>query len=368
MGGTEYKVSVITPVHNASATMAATFDSVRAQTIGFENIEYIVVDDCSSDGSYETALGWAREYENVRALRTPKNSGAAGEPRNLAVASAGAPYIMFIDDDDLLQPSACERLYNEIERTGCDIATGTCFAALPDGSRSSEADADVMRCPDAREGVYDFDSFGERECRLFCYNFCAKIYRRALIAQKEIRFANERMWEDSAFSYTYLTQCGSGAFINTDVLSRTVAPDSLSHDHSVCYYTAIPRSIEFALAQCVRLGGEARFMRYLDLAGTVEHYLGMLLGEDGFSDAQLSEALAAWKNVLAMACDQSFYLHSPHAKIVSRAMAEGDEAGAVYDFLELRRLRLQRETEKENIFSSTTWRLASRAQKLLGRR
>ena len=206
-----FKISVITPLYNAADTMDATFQSVMRQSIGFENIEYLIADDCSSDGSYEKAREWEKRYDNVRVLRTEKNSGSDGTPRNLAMPGARAPYFMFIDADDLLMPDACERLFGEIERTGCDIVSGDCFAALSTGERSPAADADIMRDPDAREGIYSFDSFGAQECRLFCYNFCAKIYKSELVRTHGLRFSNERMWADAAFLYSYLTVCSRRA-------------------------------------------------------------------------------------------------------------------------------------------------------------
>jgi len=45
------KVSVVTPVYNAEKYLRKTIDSVINQTIGFENIEYLLIDDCSTDSS-----------------------------------------------------------------------------------------------------------------------------------------------------------------------------------------------------------------------------------------------------------------------------------------------------------------------------
>ena len=47
------KVSVIVPVYNAEKELNAAIDSIINQSLGFENIELIIVDDCSTDGSQE---------------------------------------------------------------------------------------------------------------------------------------------------------------------------------------------------------------------------------------------------------------------------------------------------------------------------
>ena len=54
-----YKVSIIIPVYNAEDTLKNAVDSVVNQTIGFENIELILVDDNSSDGSKEIINDYA---------------------------------------------------------------------------------------------------------------------------------------------------------------------------------------------------------------------------------------------------------------------------------------------------------------------
>ena len=65
---TSYKISLITPVYNAFRYLDETFESVKVQTIGFENIEWLLVDDHSSDGSFEKISLWAEEYPNLKGV------------------------------------------------------------------------------------------------------------------------------------------------------------------------------------------------------------------------------------------------------------------------------------------------------------
>ena len=61
-----YKVSVIIPVYNAENSLKHCINSVINQTIGFENIELILVDDNSSDGSKSIIMDYANEYDNIK--------------------------------------------------------------------------------------------------------------------------------------------------------------------------------------------------------------------------------------------------------------------------------------------------------------
>ena len=119
-----YKISIIIPIYNSKDAIHSCFKSLTTQTIGFENLEIIFVDDCSEDGTWEEILKLSSEYPNVFGYRTEQNSGFAGEPRNIGLRNSTAPYIMFLDSDDLYLNDACETLYNIIVEKNVDIVSG----------------------------------------------------------------------------------------------------------------------------------------------------------------------------------------------------------------------------------------------------
>lgn len=91
-------VTVIMPLYNSEGTMSESIDSVLNQT--FVNLELILIDDCSSDGSLNIALGYKNSDDRVRVMSTEINSGAA-VARNLGIKSARGRFIAFLDSDDL---------------------------------------------------------------------------------------------------------------------------------------------------------------------------------------------------------------------------------------------------------------------------
>lgn len=107
-------ISIIIPIYNCEQYISNTFKSLLNQTIGFENLEVIFVDDCSTDDSYEIISQFAKEYDNVMAMQLERNSGYAGRPRNVGIDKASAEYLMFLDSDDWFNEDACEVLYSEI--------------------------------------------------------------------------------------------------------------------------------------------------------------------------------------------------------------------------------------------------------------
>ena len=98
-------VSVLTTCYNREAYIAETIESVLAQT--FADFEYIIVDDCSKDGSFEIARSYASKDSRIRLYRNDSNLGDYPN-RNKAASYARGKYLKFIDSDDLLYPHALE--------------------------------------------------------------------------------------------------------------------------------------------------------------------------------------------------------------------------------------------------------------------
>ena len=83
-----YKIPIIVPVFNVEDTLQNAFDSIKAQTIGFENLEVIFVDDNSTDDSVNIIKNYSNKYGNVKVICLDENSGFAGRPRNIGIENA----------------------------------------------------------------------------------------------------------------------------------------------------------------------------------------------------------------------------------------------------------------------------------------
>ncbi|MEE1827711.1 glycosyltransferase family 2 protein [Streptomyces sp. BE20] len=99
-------VSVVMPVHNSAATLGASVRSVLAQS--HADVELLVTDDASGDGSMDLLRDLAREDERVLPEAAPEQGGAA-RARNLALARARGEFVAFLDSDDMWLPRKLER-------------------------------------------------------------------------------------------------------------------------------------------------------------------------------------------------------------------------------------------------------------------
>ncbi len=107
------EVSIITPCYNAMETLPKTVASVRQQS--YAHWELILVDDHSSDGTYQHARQLSSEDPRIITLRLKQNGGAA-KARNAGIKQAKGRYIAFIDADDCWEPDKLMRQIAEMKK------------------------------------------------------------------------------------------------------------------------------------------------------------------------------------------------------------------------------------------------------------
>lgn len=110
--------SILIPVYNTSKTLRRTLASVLNQT--FVDIEVIIVDDGSTDNSFEILKTYEARDKRVKIIKHEKNSGLLAA-RYTAMKEAAGKYVLFIDSDDWLELDACKILYNELKKNPVDM-------------------------------------------------------------------------------------------------------------------------------------------------------------------------------------------------------------------------------------------------------
>lgn len=110
-----YKISVIVPIYNVGKYLEETIKSVVNQSIGFYNIQLILVNDGSTDNSEEICLKYKEKYPNS-ILYIKKENGGVSVARNTALKAATGKYILFLDGDDIISKKACKVAYKFFEK------------------------------------------------------------------------------------------------------------------------------------------------------------------------------------------------------------------------------------------------------------
>lgn len=116
------KISVIVPVYNAEKYLDQCIQSILNQT--YSNVELVLVNDGSTDGSYSICQKYADTHKNIK-LINKKNAGHS-EARNTGLQYATGEKVTFVDDDDFIDKDYLTHLSDQMKKYNSDIAC-TCY-------------------------------------------------------------------------------------------------------------------------------------------------------------------------------------------------------------------------------------------------
>lgn len=209
------KISLIIPIYNTSKTFENTFNSIKNQSIGFENIELIYVDDCSTDNSKKLIEEKTKKYDNVKYYRTKKNSGFPSRPRNIGIKNATSKYLMFLDQDDIFFEDACETLYDLIIKNDADLVSGN---YLVNSQTNALLNWDLVNIKENEIAIIDNVDKNKNLLRLNPAIW-TKIYKKSFLIDNEIYFVNEILIEDVIFVSECLLKSNNMVFINKPIVN-----------------------------------------------------------------------------------------------------------------------------------------------------
>lgn len=190
-------LSVIVPVYKTERTIGRCLDSVLAGNKDVADcFEVVVVDDASPDGTRRILKDYQRSFSCLRCVEHVQNLGVA-EARNSGLAAARGDYVMFVDSDDALEPSAISEIVDILVRYPVDLVKFQYQRLAPDGTPMLSARQRVSR-------YYDLATNDETVIKEAFSTFALSmmvangVYKRELIG--ECRYDSRyRMSEDRVF-------------------------------------------------------------------------------------------------------------------------------------------------------------------------
>lgn len=205
-------VSIITPSFNQAKWLEQTIKSVLAQT--YSNVEYIVIDGGSTDGSKEII----EKYASQLTYWQSEKDGGQADALNIGYKKAKGNLIAFLNADDLLMPNAVEGIVNAYEvNQEFSVYYGKCKTIDTDGKVLSEGQGNQIRFDDlAKNGM--LPNMYQPAC-FFNRNYI----NRSFFVDTQYQFA---------FDYElilFLSSAQTVLFLNRDVASYRVHNDSKSH-------------------------------------------------------------------------------------------------------------------------------------------
>lgn len=185
------KISIVVPAYNLANYIELTLDSIIRQT--YKNIEVIVVDDGSTDRTYDVCRNYANCNSNYDIQVIRKENGGVSSARNAGIAAANGEYICFVDGDDLISVNMVKKLYEIMGVSGLSSCGITHY-----GKKNFVS---------TRHLIVDSKNVLIELCdnRLITYSACAKLYRTE-ICKKILFDCNTGILEDFLFVCEYISR------------------------------------------------------------------------------------------------------------------------------------------------------------------
>lgn len=194
------KISVIVPVYNVEKYIKRCIESILGQT--YANLEIILIDDGSQDGSGAICESYAELDNRVRVVHKV-NEGLA-EARNVGLRLSKGAYFAFIDSDDYIEPDMLEVLHRRIRQDDADLAI--CNFGYVDENGVSDEERN-RNLPVREEVLSGQEAFGKLASEKYWYYVTAvnKLYRKEVF--KEMSFPKGKFHEDEFAAHYILGKC-----------------------------------------------------------------------------------------------------------------------------------------------------------------
>lgn len=226
-------VSVIIPVYNIEKYIRRSVESVINQT--HKQIQIIIVNDGSTDGSDDICTDLVKKDQRIVYIRHDVNKGQT-ITRNDGVATVSGDWMMFLDGDDVLEPSAISQLLDAVRDNETDIV----FA----GYKFIDYNNSIDYLADIDEGTYTrrefinhlFDDISESI--LSCIG--SKLYRSSFIKNRKEHTSNKITTNyDMAFVIDALLACRKVAYINQPIYGYIQRKNSITYSYRNDMYARV---------------------------------------------------------------------------------------------------------------------------------
>ena len=216
------KISVIITAWNVEDYIRQAIES--CVNSDYQDLEIIVVDDCSTDGSLKIIDEFRVKDERVQVIQNEINCGA-GMSRSIGVENATGEYVIFLDGDDWLNPDFIKSLVEGAEKTDADIVSGGIVIRRLDGSYDATSYGNII-C----EGLDKITKFwGEKI--VFMNN---KLIRRTLF--DKVPYCKRRFIEDTPTIIPQLYLANKVAYMDNIGYNYRMQNNSLTHKASPIKY------------------------------------------------------------------------------------------------------------------------------------
>ena len=204
------KVSIIVPVYNVEKYIERCLNSLVNQTL--KDIEIIIVNDGSADGSKGIIQKYLNKYKNIVYLE--KENGGLSSARNYGIPYAKGEYIGFVDSDDYVELTMYEKMYNKAIEEKSDMVECDFIWEYPNKKRE-----DIGK-------IYSSKKEAIVEARVVAWN---KIIKKDIIEKTKITFPEGLRYEDIEFFYKIVPYLDKISFVKETLVHYVQRESSIAN-------------------------------------------------------------------------------------------------------------------------------------------
>lgn len=218
------KISVVIPVYNTKKYLKNCLDSVLNQ--GYENIEIILINDGSTDGSKEICEKYSDKDKRIKVFHQ-KNLGAS-VARNKGIYNATGEYLMFLDSDDFWVENCLKKIIEKILKLEEKVDVVFLNSAV------IKSDGNLTQFKG-----YEFSLIGKKQLYPYiakqdkvCVSACLKVLRKNLFENKKLYFKEGILAEDIDWFFNLILTANSFYAISENFYCYRIRKNSASREIS----------------------------------------------------------------------------------------------------------------------------------------
>lgn len=197
-------ITVAVTCYNIKDYLKRSIESVCNQT--YKNLEILLVDDGSTDGSGEVCDEYAKRDSRIRVIH--KKNGGPSEARNMAMEQAKGDYVAFVDGDDWIDSNMYENMYLALQKADAELAV--CSYKQVSVNHVQDTSTDTILYFEQDEAL---ESFIKEEEEVQIQNAAwNKLFKKELL--KELRFPVGKLYEEIVFTTKLLHMAKKVVYLN----------------------------------------------------------------------------------------------------------------------------------------------------------
>lgn len=217
-------VTIGIPVFEVEKYLSRSLESALAQT--YSSIEFLLVDDGSTDGSLSIIQDYQKHHPrgaDIRVISYDHNLGVSAA-RNRIIEEASGAYLYFMDADDVIAGHTIALMMDNIRHYDAEIVFGSYEKISTDGVR------EVYRYPSLQFLEKDhLASFAYRKYAGIQASACNYLVRISLLHEHHHCFIDTNYWEDFVFTFDLVTMVARAVLLPDITYSYLCRENSLSH-------------------------------------------------------------------------------------------------------------------------------------------